>query len=144
MNVAAKVARSLSAWASASNFGLSIRSTLLSLFVLLQALVRVDKDSDDVGVLRAAPGAADHGAVEPAAWGKDAGRINKNELRHALDGDAADERAGGLHFRRDDGDLGADERVEQRRLAGIRRADQRNKAAMRVRGRCLSHWHVQT
>ena len=46
--------------------------------------------------------------------------------------DAADQRARGLHLVRDDGDLGADQRVEQRRLAGIGRADQRDEAAARV------------
>ncbi len=50
----------------------------------------------------------------------------------ALDRDAADQRARGLHLVRDDRDLGADQRVEQRRLAGIGRADQRDEAAARI------------
>ncbi len=108
--------------------------------VLLHALVRVDQQSDDFGVVRAAPGAADHGAVEPAAWRENAGRVDEDELRGAFDGDAADQRAGGLHFGRDDGDFGADQRVEQRRLAGIRRADQGDEAAARGWRRRLNHW----
>src|ERR1019366_2172413 len=46
--------------------------------------------------------------------------------------DAADQRTGGLHLVRDDGDLGADQCIEQRRLAGIGRADQRDEAAARI------------
>ena len=52
--------------------------------VLLHAFVRVDQERDDVGVLRAAPGAADHGAVEPAPRRENARRIDENELRRRL------------------------------------------------------------
>ena len=43
--------------------------------------------------------------------------------------------ARGLHLGRDDRDLGADQRVDQRRFADIRRADQRDEAAASVRVR---------
>ena len=67
---------------------------------------------------------------------KDARRVDEDELRVALDRDAADQRARGLHLVRDDRDLGADQRVDQRRLAGIGRADQRDEAAARSRLPC--------
>ena len=46
--------------------------------------------------------------------------------------DAAQQRARGLHLGRDDRDLAADQRVDQRRFAGIGRADQRDEAAARA------------
>ena len=48
--------------------------------VVLHALPRIDQKRDDVGVVRAAPGAADHGAVEPAARRENTRRIDENEL----------------------------------------------------------------
>ena len=50
-----------------------------------------------------------------------------------LDGDAADQRARGLNLARDNRDFRADQCVEQSRLAGVGRADQRDKAAARSR-----------
>ena len=102
--------------------------------VLVDALCGVDQQRDEVGILRAAPGGADHGAVEPPARREDAGRIDEDELRRARDRDAAHQRARRLHLGRDDRDLGADQRIEQRRFAGIGRADQRDEAAARARG----------
>ena len=93
--------------------------------------------ADHVGVVRAAPGGRHHGAVEPPLRREDAGRVDEDDLRVALDRDAAHERARRLHLVRDDRDLGADQRVDQRRLAGIRRADQRDEAAAR-RSVCLA------
>ena len=69
------------------------------LVIFLHALGSVDQQRDQVGLLGAAPGAADHGAVEPPPRRKDAGRVDENQLRRAFDGDAANERARGLHFR---------------------------------------------
>ena len=112
------------------------RQQLLRLFV--HAFARVDHDADQIGFVRAAPGGRHHGAVEAALGREDARRIDEDNLRLAIDGDATDERARRLHLVRDDGDLGADERVQQRRLAGIGSADQRNKAAAGVGShRCL-------
>ena len=89
-----------------------------------------------IRIARTLPGGRDHGAVEPTARHENAGRIDEDELRRPFDGDAADERARGLHLGRDDRDLGADECVEQSRFADIRRPDQRHEAAARGRG-CL-------
>ncbi len=69
----------------------------------------------------------------------------KTSCDAALDGDAAHQRARGLHLRADDRHLAADQRVDQRRLADIGRADQGDEAAAGgraglVRARCrLSH-----
>ena len=100
--------------------------------LLVDALARIDQHADQIGLVRAAPGRRHHGAVEPPLRREDSRRIDEDELRLAFERDAADQRAGGLHLVRDDGDLGADQRVEQRRLAGIGRADQRDEAAARV------------
>ena len=60
--------------------------------------------------------------------------------RRAFDCDAEHRRPGRLRLLRDDGDLGADQRIDQRRLAAIRRADQRDEAAAALlRGLSLSH-----
>ena len=88
--------------------------------------------------MRAAPGGRHHGAVEPPLRREDAGRVDQDDLRVVLDHDAADQRARGLHLARDDRDLGADQRVDQRRLADIGRADQRDEAAARVAAGTLS------
>ena len=82
-----------------------------------------------IGILGPAPGGADHGAVEPAARREDAGGIDEHQLGPAADGDAEDAHAGGLHLRRDDGDLGADQDVQQGRLADIGGAEDGDEAA---------------
>ena len=86
--------------------------------------------ADHIGVARSAPGGCHHRPVEPALGREDAGRVDEDDLRRALDGDAAYEGPRRLHLVRDDRDLGADERVEQGRLAGIGRADQRDEARL--------------
>ena len=103
--------------------------------LLVESRLGVEQHADEIGVMRAAPGGRDHGAVEPALRREDAGRVDQDDLRVVVDDDAADQRAGGLHLARDDRDLGADQRVDQRRLADIGRADQRDKAAARARPR---------
>jgi hypothetical protein len=92
-------------------------------------LVHIDEQADEIGIARAAPGAGDHGAVEPALGLEDAGGIDEDHLSLAGERDAAHLGARRLHLARDDRDLGADQGVEQGRFAGIRRADQRDKAA---------------
>ena len=49
-----------------------------------------------------------------------------------LNGDSADQRARRLHLVRDDADLRTDQRIEQRRFAGVGRADQGDEAALRL------------
>ena len=99
--------------------------------LLIEAALRVDQQADDVGIVRAAPGVRHHGAVEPASGREDAGRIDEDSCELPDDRDAAHQRARGLHLVGDDRDLGADQRVDQRRFAGVGRADQRDEAAAR-------------
>ena len=103
--------------------------------LLVDPLAGVEQHADEVGVMRPGPGGRHHGAVEPSLRHEDAGRVDQDDLGVVVDHDAADQRAGGLHLARDDGDLGADQRIDQRGLADIGSADQRDKAAAR-RSRC--------
>ena len=59
---------------------------------------------------------------------EDAGRVDEDDLRVVVDGDAAHDGARRLHLVGDDRHLGADQLVDQRRLAGIGRADQGDEA----------------
>ena len=102
--------------------------------LLVDAGLGIEQHADEIGVMRPAPGGGDHGAVEPPLWRKNAGRIDQDDLRVVLDHDTADQRPRRLHLARDDGDLGADQRVDEGGLADIGRADQRDEAAAR-RGR---------
>ena len=105
--------------------------------LLVDALAGVDQQRHDIGVARPAPGGIDHGPVEPALRLEDAGRVDKDDLRAAGrgpdHGNAAHHRARRLHLVADDGNLGADQPVDQGRLAGVGRADERHEAAARRR-----------
>ncbi|MNU97351.1 hypothetical protein D3C71_874230 [compost metagenome] len=91
--------------------------------VAFKTTFAVDQQQDEIGILRAAPGGGDHGAVEPTARLEDAGRVHENDLRILVNGDAAHHGARRLNLVADDRDLGAHQPVDQRRLAGIGRAD---------------------
>ena len=91
----------------------------------------IDDQQDRIGVFRARPGRADHGAVQPAARPEDARRIDKHDLGFARHRDAAHGHARGLHLGGDDGDLGAHQRIVERGFAGIGRADDGAEAAAR-------------
>ncbi len=82
-----------------------------------------DEMHDGVSVLGARPGRADHGPVQPAARGEDARGVDQHDLRLAGHRHAAHGEAGGLHLAGDDGDLGADQAVDQGRFAGVGGAD---------------------
>ena len=93
---------------------------------------RASISSASASASAAAPQAAlRHRAIEPALGREQARRVDEHDLRVALDDDAADRRARRLRLARDDRDFGADQRVEQRRFARIRRADQGDEAASR-------------
>ena len=77
----------------------------------------------------------DHRLVEPAARLEDARRVDEDDLRVVVRGDAAHDGARRLHLVGDDRDLRADQPVDQRRLAGVRRADQRDEAGAGGSGR---------
>src|SRR5258705_2147715 len=101
----------------------------------------IDQHAYDVGIARARPGGRDHGALEPALGCENARRVDEHELRIALDRDAPQQRARGLDLVRDDRDLGANQSIDERRLAGIGRTNQRDEAAAAAwrRGGRLSH-----
>ena len=152
MKVESNLAFSLAILVSTSSVSRGTRSILLRIRIfvgftsasrreqrfrlLVDPLARIDQHADQVGLMRAAPGRRHHGAVEPALRRENARRSTKMSCALPSERDAADQRARRLHLVRDDGDLGADQRVEQRRFAGIGRADQRDEAAARV-ARCL-------
>ncbi len=97
---------------------------------LVAALLdRIDHQQHRVGLLRAFPGGGDHGAVEAAAGLEDAGRVGKDDLHLARQGNAHQAGTGGLRLGRGDGHLLADERVDQRGLACIWRADHGDESA---------------
>ncbi len=96
-------------------------------------LARVDQNADQIGLVRAAPRRRHHGAVEPTLRGEYPRRVDEYKLRLAVDGYAADQRPRRLHLVRDDRDLGADQGVEQRRLARVGRTDQGHETAAGVR-----------
>ena len=75
-----------------------------------------------------APGRRDHRPVEPPLRLENARRIDQQDLRFAMDRDAHQPRARRLRLGADDRDLLPDQRIDQRRLARIGRADHRDKA----------------
>ena len=96
--------------------------------VALDAALGIDQHQDDIGVLGAAPGGRHHRRVEPAPRLEDARRVDEDDLRIVVRGDAAHDGARRLHLVGDDRHFRADQLVHQRRLAGVRRADQRDEA----------------
>ena len=95
---------------------------------LVNAFARIEQHADQIGIVRPTPCRRHHRAVEPPLRREDSGGVDQNDLRVVFDHDAADQGAGGLHLARDDRDLGADQRVDQRGLADIGGADQRDEA----------------
>ena len=86
------------------------------------ALLRVDDEEDDVGVGQLALDAALHPLGQDVARPLHPGQVGEDELPALRDvrGDAADRSPGGLRAVRDDRDAGSDDRVDERRLAGVR------------------------
>jgi len=82
-----------------------------------------------IGVMGAGPCRRHHGAIETALGREDPGRVDEDELCRTLDDDPENAGARRLHLGRDDRNLGPHQLIEQRRLASVGRADQRNIAA---------------
>ena len=82
----------------------------------------IDQQHDYIGVAGALPGARHHGPFEPAFGWKYARRIDEDKLRMSLGHYPAHDCARGLDLGRDNCDPGPDQGVEQRRFAGVGRA----------------------
>ena len=93
-------------------------------------LDRIDYQHDGIGAVRAFPGGLDHGAVEATLGLEDARRVDEDDLCLAVQRDAEQARPGRLRLGAGDGDLLADELIDQGRFACVRRADHRNEATM--------------
>ncbi|CAI8228962.1 MAG: Uncharacterised protein [SAR116 cluster bacterium] len=96
---------------------------------------------DNITIFRTFPGGLNHSPVKPSLGAEDARRVNEDDLRLLLHGDAAHTAARRLHFRGHDRYLAADHGIHQCRLAGIGCADQRYKAGLclHVPKVCVSH-----
>src|SRR5690606_15525719 len=114
--------------------------------ITLDPTLGVDQKRDDIGILRAAPGGGDHGRIQPASRLEDTRRIDENDLGRSMGDNAAHQCARRLHLVRDNGNLGADKLVDQRRLAGVRSADEgyeaRARFGRRIVGRVTSIGHA--
>ena len=95
----------------------------------VDALFGVHRQQDGVRPFRPAPRSGDHSAVEAAGGGEDAGGVDQHDLRLAMDGDAHQTGAGGLRLGAGDRHFLADQRVDQRRFASVRRADDGDETA---------------
>ena len=85
----------------------------------------------------------DHPHVQAMQRPVDARRVDEHELRRPAGLDAEDAPARGLRLVRHDRDLAADQRVEQRGLAGVGPADERDVAGLHeARGRCWARREV--
>jgi hypothetical protein len=85
---------------------------------------RLDHEKDDIDFGQRLPHALVHHPIQRiAVLGLKAGRIDKDVLRVRFGEDAHDAVTGRLRPPRDDAHLFADQRVEQRRLADVRAAD---------------------
>ena len=82
----------------------------------------LDQQQDGVGCLGAFPSRTDHRAVEPALGREDAGRVDQDHLRIAVQRDAHHARARGLSLCARNCDLLAYQLVDQRALARVGRA----------------------
>src|ERR1051326_2617610 len=103
--------------------------------VIIKPTARIDEHADEARIVRAGPRDRHHRAVEAAARRENPRRVDEHNLRGAPDGDAAPQRPRRLHLVTDDRDLGADERIDEGRFAGIGGADPRDEAAAPFLGR---------
>ena len=97
--------------------------------VFLAEAQRFDHEHHEVRVGQRRGGGAIHGAIERAPLAEmQPGRIDERQLHARTIEHAEHAMPRGLRPRRDDGQLLADQRIEQRRLADVGTADQRGEA----------------
>ena len=101
----------------------------------VEAAAGVDQQRHGVRVARPAPGGLHHGAVETAPRREDPGRVDEDHLGVAPHRDAPHRRPRGLDLARHDRHFRAHEGVDEGRLPGVGRPDQRREAAARAFGR---------
>jgi hypothetical protein len=87
-------------------------------------LVRGQAETDDVDLEQRLAHEVVEALPQQRAWFVQPGRVDEDQLAVLPRHDAADRVPGGLRLARRDGDLGADERVGQGRLAGVGPPDQ--------------------
>ena len=91
-------------------------------------LGRIDDEEDGVDFLQSALCRLDHVLAELVLWLVDARRVEEDDLGIRLRQDAEDAVLRGLRLIAHDGDLLADQRVDERRLADVRAADDGDEA----------------
>ena len=115
-----------------------VRQRLDQRFEFVAALLdRIDQQQQRICAFRAFPCGAYHRAVQPPFWREDAGGVDKDHLRVAMQRDAEHPGARGLRLGTGDRDLLAHELIDQRGLARIRSADHGDDAALRLV--CVRH-----
>ncbi len=97
--------------------------------VVHRAVRGIHQHHDQIGIPGALPRCRNHGAFKTNLWHKNSRRIDEDQLTGTGLGDAQHPAPGGLNLGADDGQLAADQGVQQRRLAGVGGADQGDKAA---------------
>ena len=97
------------------------------------ALLAVDEQQRRVGLAELALDARLHALRQRVARALHAGQVDEHELRAAAHRDPADRAARRLRLVGDDRDLLADDRVDERRLADVRAAGERDEAGARGR-----------
>src|SRR3984893_4698469 len=100
------------------------------LVALAMALAGVHHQPEDVHLADRLDRRVDHPSVHPVQRAMDSGRVQEHHLGIRVVPDAENPGARRLGLVRDDGELGPDETIEERRLAGIWPADERYEAGL--------------
>ena len=101
--------------------------------ILIGPLERLDHEQHQIGIAHRGGGGAIHGAVERALLAQVQARgVDEGDLRLGQLQQADHPMARGLRARRDDAELLPDQGIQQRGLADIRAAGQRDKAAAKM------------
>src|SRR5437879_45173 len=96
---------------------------------------RLDQEENQVYLRNSMERGLDHPLIEPELGLVDAGRVHEHQLGAGQVLDAENPRPGRLRLVRDDGDLAAENAVQECRLSHVRPAYQRDEAGVVGRGR---------